>query len=524
MRTVLASGNRTLRRTQRAFTHHVRKPLDKRRGGVQHGAMLPDHATCYRAIAARDTRFDGYLFTGVKTTGIYCRPVCPARLPKSSNVTFYPSAAAAQEAGLRPCLRCRPETAPDTPAWRGTSATIGRALRLIDEGALDEHGVDHLAMRLGIGDRQLRRLFIKHVGATPIAVAQTRRTLLAKQLLHETQLPMAQVALGAGFGSIRRFNEVFQDLFGRPPMEIRRGLVQEVPHGVGSEIALKLRFRSPYDWEGVSGFSRARLYHGIEAFEGDVYCRSFSIDGHVGIVRVGPCGVDWLNVRVTCSNLIVLARVISSVRRAFDLSGDPLTINEHLSADPLMAKLVTRRPGLRLVSSWGGFEGVVRAVLGQQITVQAAIGLGNELVRVLGHELPTEIATAGPITHVFPEAVTVASADLSFLKMPRSRQRTLQAVAQAFVDQPNLLEGEGMTVRTRLNAITGIGPWTLDYIALRVLNDPDALPSTDVALIRAFGLLTGELATGDLLACHGKNWQPWRSYASQHLWASLADA
>jgi AraC family transcriptional regulator, regulatory protein of adaptative response / DNA-3-methyladenine glycosylase II len=307
-------------------------------------------------------------------------------------------------------------------------------------------------------------------------------------------------------------------------MEIRRGLAQEVAHGVGSEIALKLRFRSPYDWDGVASFLKARLYQGVEAFEGDIYCRSFSIDGHVGIVRVGPGGADWLNVRVTCSNLIVLARAISNVRRAFDLGGDPATINEHLSADPLMAKLVTRRPGLRLVSSWGSFEGVVRAVLGQQITVQAAIGLGNELVRVLGHELPAEIATTGSITHIFPEPATIAAADLSFLKMPRSRQRTLQAVAQAFVDQPTLLEGEGATVRARLNAIAGIGPWTLDYIALRVLNDPDALPATDVALIRAFGLMTGGSSSGDLLASHGKNWQPWRSYASQHLWASLADA
>jgi AraC family transcriptional regulator, regulatory protein of adaptative response / DNA-3-methyladenine glycosylase II len=483
--------------------------------------MLPDHDTCYRAILAKDTRFDGRLFTAVLTTGIYCRPICPARLPKSSNVKFYPSAAGAQEAGFRPCLRCRPETAPDTPAWNGTSASIGRALRLIEEGGLDENGVDHLAMRVGLGDRQLRRLFLKHVGATPVAVAQTRRVLLAKQLLHETRLPMAQIALASGFGSIRRFNEVFQDLFKRPPTEIRRGLSPEIAHTSGDQIALKLRFRTPYEWVGVESFLRHRLYDGIEGFDGATYQRSFIIDGVAGVVRVGRGEGDWLDVQVRCQNLVCLPKVIARVRNTFDLASDPNAISQHLSASPILSGLVALRPGLRLPSSWDGFEGVVRAVLGQQITVKAAIGLGNKLTAVLGRRLPDEIKGDGPVTHSFPTPEEVARADLSFMPMPKSRQRTLHAVAEAFSQEPDLLEGEISQVRHRLACITGIGPWTLDYIALRVLRDPDAMPSTDVALVRALTSLTFRPCTPADVARESEAWAPWRSYAAQHLWESL---
>jgi AraC family transcriptional regulator, regulatory protein of adaptative response / DNA-3-methyladenine glycosylase II len=485
--------------------------------------MLPDHETCYRAISSKDSRFDGRLFTAVLTTGIYCRPVCPARLPQSGNVHFYPSAAAAQEAGFRPCLRCRPETAPDTPAWRGTSATIGRAMRLIEEGALDDRNVGHLAMRLGMGDRQLRRLFIKHIGATPIAVAQTRRFLLAKQLLHETRLPMAQVALASGFGSIRRFNEVFQTLFKRAPMDIRRGLADEVAHEAGGEIALRLRFRPPYDWDGVVNFLQQRQYADVEGFVGTDYCRSFFIDGTSGIVRVGQGGTDWLSVRVTCESLACLPKVITKVRNAFDLAADPAAINEDLTKDALLASVVARRPGLRVPCSWDGFEGVVRAVLGQQITVKAAIALGNRFVQNFGQALPANLSLSGVVKRRFPDPIHVAAADMGFMPMPKSRQRTISAVAHAFVDQPDLLQGDVAEVQKRLAALAGIGPWTLDYIALRVLRDPDALPATDVALVRAISQLNGRATSPAQLSAMGHDLQPWRSYAAQHLWASLGD-
>jgi AraC family transcriptional regulator, regulatory protein of adaptative response / DNA-3-methyladenine glycosylase II len=478
--------------------------------------MFPDHAICYRAISAKDRRFDGYIFTAVKTTGIYCRPICPARLPKSTNVTFYPSAAAAQEAGFRPCLRCRPETAPDTPAWRGTSATISRALRLIDEGALDEGCVERLALRLGLGDRQLRRLFLKHIGATPIAVAQTRRVLLAKQLLHETRLPMAQIAMGSGFGSIRRFNEVFQGLFGRPPSQIRQGLTPEIELTKGGEISLKLRFRAPYDWHAVAAFLSKRLYHGVEAFDGATYCRTFSVAKHIGIIRVGPGGDDWLNVGISCDEISILPRIIANVRRVFDLDCDPDVIAQHLGSDSLLRPIVANRMGLRLVSSWSGFEGVVRAVLGQQVTVGAGVGLGNQLVAALARPLSTSAALRSGLSALFPEPIDVARADLSFLRMPAARQRTLAAVAQAFVDNPHLLEGDPLAVRERLSTIAGIGAWTLDYVALRVLRDPDAFPIGDVALKRAFAQVNG-----DDLTQQGERWRPWRSYATQHLWETL---
>jgi AraC family transcriptional regulator of adaptative response / DNA-3-methyladenine glycosylase II len=483
--------------------------------------MIPDHATCYRAFAAKDTRFDGRLFGGVLTTGIYCRPICPARLPKSENVRFFPSAASAHEAGLRPCLRCRPETAPDTPAWRGTSATIGRALRLIEEGGLDDHGVGHLAMRLGLGDRQLRRLFMKHVGATPIAVAQTRRILLAKHLLHETQLPMAEIALAAGFGSIRRFNEVFQGLFNRPPSDVRRGLALEVPHVSGGALTLKLRFRPPYDWEGVADFLSHRLYDGVEGFVGEDYVRSFCCGGTQGIVRVGKGGSDWLKLVVSSSGLACLPKVIAVVRAAFDLACDPAAVMAQLSTDPILADLARQRPGLRLPGSWDGFEGVVRAVLGQQITVKAAIALGIRLTLALGQKLSADLAIAGLVTHLFPEPKAVATADLSFLPMPKSRQTTLNAVAKAFVECPDLLAGPTQEVQSRLLAIPGIGRWTADYCGLRVMGDPDVLPATDVALVRAVAKLTHAPSSPIHLEELGRNWHPWRSYGAQHLWASL---
>jgi AraC family transcriptional regulator, regulatory protein of adaptative response / DNA-3-methyladenine glycosylase II len=484
--------------------------------------MLPDHDTCYRIIVAKDVRFDGRLFIGVKTTGIYCRPICPARTPKSENLIFYPSAAAAQEGGFRPCLRCRPETAPDTPAWRGTSATIGRALRLIEEGALDDHSVEHLAMRLGMGDRQLRRLFHQHVGATPISVAQTRRVLLAKQLLHETSLPISQIALASGFGSIRRFNEVFLQLFQRPPIEIRRATQPEIPHLAGGELALKLRFRQPYNWDQMLAFLQARLIKQIEVIEGQEYSRSFELGGEVGVVRVSKGGADWLSVHVRANNLIILPKLIAKLRHAFDLGGDPQTIARDLSAHPLLVNMVEKASGLRLACSWSGFEGVVRAVLGQQISVKAAIALCSRLVDSLGTQLDPTVAGGGPVTRLFPTPNAVAEADLSSMPMPASRQQTLSNIASAFVNDPEILVGDFDAVRQRLSGIKGVGPWTLGYVSLRVLGDVDAFPAGDVALLKAYRGATNREASQQQLLNASDAWRPWRAYAAQHLWTSLA--
>src|SRR5580693_5270951 len=356
---------------------------------------LPEREICYRALRSRDARFDGLIFVGVTSTGVYCRPVCSARSPKFENCRFFGSAAAAQEAGFRPCLICRPETAPEMASWRGTSNTVSRALALISDGALDGEGasVEILAERLGLGERQLRRLFLQHLGASPVAVAQTRRVLFAKHLIHETQMPMTEVALAAGFGSVRRFNEIFRDLFYRPP----------------------------YDWDSILGHLRARAIPGVEVVENGRYLRTVEIGGFVGSVEVAHLPKrQSLSVTIRLPQVQSLPAIVTRVRRLFDLGADIQTIDEHLSRDPLLAPLVAQRPGLRAPGGWDGFELAVRAILGQQITVVAARGLAAKLVAAYGQPLPENLASEG-VTHVFPTPQRLIGADFAALGMPRSR-------------------------------------------------------------------------------------------------------
>ena len=294
--------------------------------------MDMDRTACYRAISTRDARFDGRLFVGVKTTGIYCRPICPARTPKFENVSFYASAAAAQEAGFRPCLRCRPEISPDLAFWRGTSNTVSRALALIEAGGLDDDDVEGLANRLGVGARQLRRLFRQHVGASPIAVAQTRRVLLAKQLIHETSLPMAEVALASGFNSVRRFNETFLQLFGRPPATLRRS--RDKTRREAGALSVRLPYRPPYDWDAMLSFLAARAIPGVEIVSGDSYRRTIAIGGNCGVISVAPAGKNRVDVAVRFPDMAALPQIIARVRRVFDLAADPDTIGAHLALDP----------------------------------------------------------------------------------------------------------------------------------------------------------------------------------------------
>src|SRR5262245_25527483 len=425
-----------------------------------------DHDACYRAIELRDIRFDGRFFTAVKTTGTYCRPVCPARTPRSENVTFYPTAAAAQAAGFRPCLRCRPETAPDRGAWRGTSNTVSRALALIELGALDEGSVDELAERLGVGERQLRRLCEKHLGAAPVAVAQTRRVLLAKQLIHETSLPMAEIAFAAGFGSIRRFNETFLALFGRAPYALRRANGSERVSTRGSEISLLLRYQPPYDWPSMLEHLRHRAIPGIEHVSGNCYSRTIEVAGLQGIVSVHYAEDNALRARIRFPKLAALPVIIARLRRVFDLAADPLPISAHLAKDPALARLVQTRPGLRVPGAWDGFELAIRAVLGQQITVSAAVRLAARLVAAHGTPLAEPHRE---LTYGFPRPNVLARADVSALGMPRSRAATISAIAAAVVDDPDLFSGShGLDEATgRLRSINGIGEWTAQYIALR---------------------------------------------------------
>ncbi len=495
------------------------------------GSMDLDPDVCYRAIQTRDARFDGRLFVAVKTTGIYCRPVCPARTPRRENVTFHRSAASAQEAGYRACLRCRPETSPQLGAWNGASNTVSRALALIEAGALDasqEDGgdVETLAERVGVGGRQLRRLFLQHLGATPVGVAQTRRVLLAKQLIHETDLPMGEVALAAGFGSVRRFNETFQRLYDRPPAALRRRKAPAAP--AGEAVALTLRYRPPYDWDGMLAFLAIRAIPGVEAVENDTYRRVIALDGAAGTLAVTPIGGDRLSVAVRFPKPSALPRILARVCGVFDLSADPLGIGEVLSRDPDLARMVALRPGLRVPGAWDGFELAVRAILGQQITVVQARRLAGELTAAHGRPLASASPGLGAepgLTHVFPSAERLAAADLSGLKMPGARIRCLSAMARAIAEDPNLLAptaGLDDMVR-RLRALPGIGEWTAQYIAMRQLREPDAFPAADVALMRALADADGVRPTADQLLARAEAWRPWRAYAALHLWASLAD-
>ncbi|MCU0683525.1 MAG: helix-turn-helix domain-containing protein [Polyangiaceae bacterium] len=490
-----------------------------------------DQDACYRAASTRDARFDGRFFGGVKTTGIYCRPVCPARLPRRENMVFFPSAAAAQEAGFRPCLRCRPETAPELGAWRGTSNTVTRALTLIEAGALDEGDVASLAERLGVGERQLRRLFGRHLGASPLSVAQTRRVLLAKQLLHETRLPMGEVALASGFGSVRRFNETFQQLFGRPPSALRRGgAAEERPAGEGAEVAVLLRYRPPYDWPAMLAFLRARAIVGVEAVIGDAYARTIEVDGVGGEIVVRPAPGDALRALVRLPKLSALPSVLARLRRLFDLAADPQAIGAQLAEDPALAQRVAARPGLRVPGAWDGFELAVRAVLGQQITVAAAIGLAGKLVAAYGEPLarsgPPLCPGAEGLGRLFPRPERLAAADLSSLGMPRRRAATLSALAAAVVANPHLL-GVGSSLEqavVKLSALPGVGEWTAQYIAMRELREPDAFPSADLVLLRAMASPEGRRPTPAELLARAERWRPFRAYAAQHLWAAEAAA
>ncbi|MBC9908458.1 AlkA N-terminal domain-containing protein [Achromobacter xylosoxidans] len=478
-----------------------------------------NHDACYSAIQVRDSRYDGRFFTAVKTTRIYCRPVCPARTPLSKNVTFYATAAAAQEAGYHPCLRCRPETAPEVGPGHELPDGVARALQLIELGALDEDGVDVLAQRLGVGERQLRRQFRQHLGASPVAVAQTRRVLLAKQLIHETRLPMAEIAFASGFGSIRRFNEIFHDLFARAPGDLRRSGKPEVSAAQEGEIMLLLRYRPPYDWDAMLAFLRLRAIPGIEQVTDDSYARTVLLDGCQGTVTVRPGRGDALEATVRFPRLQALPAIIARLRRVFDLASDPVAIAAQFASDPVMTELIRARPGLRVPGAWDGFELAMRAVLGQQITVAAAIRLAGKLVAAHGAAMARP---EGALTHVFPLPEAVAAAELASLGMPRSRAATLSAVAAAAVADRHLFDAAGGledAVR-RLRTIRGVGEWTAQYIALRQLREPDAFPSADIGLIRALERLEARTYTPAQLLARAETWRPWRAYAAQHLWTA----
>ena len=476
-----------------------------------------DARVCEQARLSRDPRFDGLFFTAVTSTGIYCRPLCPAPAPKTRNVRYYDSAAAAAAAGFRPCLRCRPEAAPGSPLHRAKSDLIGGALRLIEQGALDDGSLPQLARRIGIGERHLRRLFAEELGASPLEVAATRRLLFAKQLLGETALPITTIAQAAGYASLRRFNAAFSTAYGKPPREIRRGRASAATGA--NELVLRLPYRAPYDFAQLLEFYARRAIPGVEVVDARGYHRSIMIDGTPGWFAVAPLqGDSALALHVHHPKSTALGVIAARVKRMFDVDADPLALAAALRGDALMKPLIRRWPGQRLPGAWDGFELAVRAVLGQQVSVAAARTLAARVAATFGSAF-TEDAPVG-LAVLFPTAEALADAPLETLGITRARATTIRGLAQAVCDGRVQFRAEQALAEfvADLVALPGIGPWTAHYIAMRALAQPDAFPAADLILRRAAG--AGRTLSTRELEHMSEDWRPWRAYAVMLLWRS----
>ncbi|RTR06901.1 DNA-3-methyladenine glycosylase 2 family protein [Halomonas nitroreducens] len=449
-----------------------------------------DAAQCRQARLARDARFDGRFFVAVTTTGIYCRPVCPATPPHEHNVRYFPSALAAAEAGYRPCLRCRPDSAPDSPAWRGTHTTLERALRLIDEGALRDDSLAALCDRLGIGERYLRRLFQQRIGVSPKAYAQHRQCLFAKQLLHQTTLPVTDIAYASGFRSLRRFNDAFRSRIGLAPRDLRRRAGE-----AGEGLTLHLAYRPPYAWKRLRDFHASRAIEGLEWVGKRHYGRCIRWGETTGRFTAEHVpGRQAFRVRLELDDLKALAPVVRCIRRVLDLDADTATIEAHLTrALPGLALV----EGLRLPGVWSPFEAGMRAILGQQVSIVAARRLVTELVAALGEP-------AGDGCRHFPTPAAVADSDLAFLAMPGARRETLRRFAAWYAG------GDASDDPAAWTALKGIGPWTANYAALRGTGHPDIWLAGDAGLRRALPRLDG---------ADPASASPWRSYLTLQLWS-----
>ena len=477
---------------------------------------LPDPKVCEQARLSRDPRFDGLFFTAVQSTRIYCRPVCPA--PWAKRVRYYRTAAAAEADGYRPCLRCRPELSPADGAWRRGDAVLARALKLVDQGFLAEHPLAALAERLHLGERQLRRLFVERLGASPIAVHGTRRLLFAKQLLTETSLPITEVALASGFGSVRRFNASFLAAYRMAPRELRkRPKLDTTTDGEG--LVLRLAYRPPYDFGALLDFLRGRALPGVELVGHDSYAR---VIGGVGMptgwLRISQWpGEHALRLELHGAAASTLPEIVARLRRMFDLDADPDAIGSVLSADRRLAPLLRKRPGLRIPSGWDGFEIAVRAILGQQVSVAAARTFASRIAQRFGETLET--APQPELTHLFPTPLQLVDADLSEIGLTSARSETVRTVARAVLAGAVDFRAD-RTLEDfveRWTAMPGIGPWTANYIALRAMGHPDAFPADDLVLQKALPN-DGSRMTARALAEHAERWRPWRAYAVLQLW------
>lgn len=480
------------------------------------GVVLPDSDACYRAVRSRDQRFDGWFVTAVSTTGIYCRPSCPAITPKRQNVRFYPTAASAQAAGFRACKRCRPDATPGSPEWDRRGDAVARAMRLIGDGVVDREGVEGLARRLGYSSRQVHRLLVAELGVGPLAIARARRAQTARVLIETTELPFTSVAFAAGFASVRQFNDTVREVFAATPAELRRAGAGATGVEAGW-ISLRLPYRRPFTAEPVFAHLVATAVPGVEQWAEGTYRRTLRLPHGPGVVGLRPD-----DGQVTCTlrlaELRDLSTAVARCRALLDLDADPSAVDAVLATDPALAPLVALRPGLRIPRGVDGGELALRAILGQQVSTAAARTLTGLLVQAAG--TPLEGDQRG-LTHLFPEPAAVADAART-LPLPDRRRATLTRVAEALADGTLVLDpgADREAALARLAAIPGIGPWTTATIAMRALGDPDAFLAGDLGVRRSAHAL-GLPARPAELERRAASWRPWRSYAVQHLWAAL---
>jgi AraC family transcriptional regulator, regulatory protein of adaptative response / DNA-3-methyladenine glycosylase II len=476
--------------------------------------MVDDFESRYRAVSARDRRFDGIFVTAVTSTGIYCRPSCPAITPKRTNVRFFTTSAGAQGAGFRPCKRCRPDLSPGSPEWNVRADVVARAMRMIADGVVDREGVGGLARRLHVSERHLHRLLVGELGASPQALARAHRAQTARVLIETTRMTFSEIAFGAGFTSIRQFNDVIKDVFRSTPTDLRARVWQRTPSSPG-RIVLRLPYRAPLNHSELFEFLGRRAVPGIEEVNGKKYRRTLRLPHSPAVVELEAVS-DYVRCELWLGDERDLAAAVERCRRLLDLDADPEAIDSVLAADSLLRPLVRRHPGLRIPGSPDGAELALRAIVGQQISVAAARTIVGRIVATFGK--PLTVPT-GSLTHVFPAPEVVAEADLTRLGMPGPRQAAVKRLAAALATDEIALDAgaDRSEARARLLKLPGIGPWTATYVCIRALRDPDAFMFTDLGVMRALS----RLRLKDSVVATVDRWSPWRSYAQQHLWMSL---
>ena len=477
--------------------------------------MILHDDQCYRAIQSRDARFDGWFVTAVRTTGIYCRPSCPAITPKRTNVEFFAAAATAQAHGYRACKRCRPDASPGSPEWNTRADVVGRAMRLIADGLVDREGVNGLATRLGYSPRQVHRLLVAEVGSGPLALARAQRAQTARILIETTSLPITEIAFAAGFQSVRQFNDTIREVFAASPSQLRTA--RSLP-GTATGLTIRLATREPFAGDHLMAFLAHRAVRGVEEVDGSTYRRSLRLAHGKGVVSLTAAG-GVVSCSLALDDVADVQAAVQRARRLLDLDCDPQTIDAHLSRDPLLAPLVAARPGLRAAGHPDGAELLVRGIVGQQVSVAGARTLTERLVAAHGEPLAEPV---GSVTHVFPSPATLASIAPEGLGMPRARGAALVGAMARIASGELVLDAGSDRAATvaALQALPGIGPWTAGYVAMRALGDPDVFLPTDVGVrnaLRALGTESTPAAATALSAA----WSPWRTYALHHLWATL---